>query len=97
MLYIASMIALFIFCAYNLNHLCCLILGIHPGVIPHGGIHPDVILHFGIPPFGIPHGGIPPFGIPPFGIHWGWIHWVVYWGGVHLGFTGWILGKKKTK
>jgi hypothetical protein len=79
MLYIASMIALFIFCAYNLNHLCCLILGIHPGVIPHGGIHPgviphggihpDVILHFGIPPF-----GIPPFGIPPFGIHRGWIH-----------------------
>jgi hypothetical protein len=64
MLYIASMIALFIFCAYNLNHLCCLILGIHP----------DVILHFGIPPFGIQHGGIPPFGIQPFGIHWGWIH-----------------------
>jgi hypothetical protein len=79
MLYIASMIALFIFCAYNLNHLCCLILGIHPGVNPHGEIHPDVILHFGIqhgeiPPFGIPPFGIPPFGIQPFGIHWGLIH-----------------------
>ena len=94
------MIALFIFGAWNFNRLCCLVLGIHPDVIPHG-IHPDAILYFGtlrdgiLPPgnqlFHVhpfrnqPFHVLHPFRNQPFGIHWGFTGGSL---GVYWGVTG---------